>query len=128
MSTKTPILTDKAPKPLPGIYSQAIVAGGVVYCSGAVAMDPETGKIVDGDVKAHTHQCIKNLTHILEAAGSDINKVVKVNVFLSDMDDFAGMNSVYTQYWGDVKPCRTCVAVKTLPLNTDVEIECIATL
>ncbi|EYE95820.1 putative L-PSP endoribonuclease family protein Brt1 [Aspergillus ruber CBS 135680] len=128
MSTKTPILTDKAPKPLPGIYSQAIVAGGVVYCSGAVAMDPETGKIVDGDVKAHTHQCIKNLTHILEAAGSNINNVVKVNVFLSDMDDFAGMNSVYTQYWGDVKPCRTCVAVKTLPLNTDVEIECIATL
>jgi len=54
MSTKTPILTDKAPKPLPGIYSQAIVAGGVVYCSGAVAMDPETGKIIDGDVKAHT--------------------------------------------------------------------------
>ncbi|ODM19963.1 hypothetical protein SI65_04949 [Aspergillus cristatus] len=128
MSTKTPILTDKAPKPLPGIYSQAIVAGGVVYCSGAVAMDPETGKIVDGDVKAHTHQCIKNLTHILEASGSDINKVVKVNVFLSDMDNFADMNSVYTQYWGDVKPCRTCVAVKTLPLNTDVEIECIATL
>ncbi|BCR90926.1 putative L-PSP endoribonuclease family protein Brt1 [Aspergillus chevalieri] len=128
MSTKTPILTDKAPKPLPGIYSQAIVAGGVVYCSGAVAMDPETGKIIDGDVKAHTHQCIKNLTHILEASGSDINKVVKVNVFLSDMDNFADMNSVYTQYWGDVKPCRTCVAVKTLPLNTDVEIECIATL
>ncbi|KNG88712.1 L-PSP endoribonuclease family protein Brt1 [Aspergillus bombycis] len=126
MATKTPILTDKAPKPLPGIYSQAIVSNGVVYCSGAVAMDPETGKIVDGDIKAHTHQCIKNLSHVLEAAGSDITKVLKVNVFLSDMDNFAEMNSVYMQYWGDVKPCRTCVAVKTLPLNTDVEIECIA--
>ncbi|EAW14724.1 putative L-PSP endoribonuclease family protein Brt1 [Aspergillus clavatus NRRL 1] len=128
MTTKTPVLTEKAPKPLPGIYSQAIIANGVVYCSGAVAMDPETGKLVEGDVKAHTHQCIKNLTHVLEAAGTTIDKVVKVNVFLADMDDFAEMNSVYTQYWGDVKPCRTCVAVKTLPLNTDVEIECIAVL
>ncbi|PKY03927.1 putative L-PSP endoribonuclease family protein Brt1 [Aspergillus campestris IBT 28561] len=126
MSSKTAILTDKAPKPLPGIYSQAIVNNGTIYCSGAVAMDPETGKIVDGDVKVHTHQCIKNLSHVLEAAGSDITKVLKVNVFLSNMDDFAEMNSVYMQYWGDVKPCRTCVAVKTLPLDTDVEIECIA--
>ncbi|KAJ5955294.1 hypothetical protein N7501_009573 [Penicillium viridicatum] len=107
MSSKTAILTDKAPKPLPGIYSQAIVANGVVYCSGAVPMDPATGKLIDGAVKAHTHQCIKNLTHVLEEASTDINKVVKVNVFLSNMDDFADMNSVYMQYWGDVKPCRT---------------------
>ena len=88
-------------------------------------MDAATGKLIDGDVKAHTvraasfpsnrvnanamiqHQCIKNLTHILEEAGTDITKVVKVNVFLSNMDDFAEMNSVYMQYWGDVKPCRT---------------------
>ncbi|RDK37954.1 YjgF-like protein [Aspergillus phoenicis ATCC 13157] len=126
MATITPISTDKAPKALPGIYSQAIVSNGVVYCSGAVAMDAETGKIIDGDIKAHTHQCIKNLGNVLEAAGSDLTKVLKVNVFLSNMDDFADMNSVYMQYWGDVKPCRTCVAVKTLPLNTDVEIECIA--
>ncbi|KAL7652135.1 hypothetical protein ACMYSQ_009448 [Aspergillus niger] len=126
MATKTPISTDKAPKALPGIYSQAIVSNGVVYCSGAVAMDAETGKIIDGDIKAHTHQCIKNLGNVLEAAGSDLTKVLKVNVFLSNMDDFADMNSVYMQYWGDVKPCRTCVAVKTLPLNPDVEIECIA--
>ncbi|GKZ80701.1 hypothetical protein AnigIFM56816_004927 [Aspergillus niger] len=126
MATKTPISTDKAPKALPGIYSQAVVSNGVVYCSGAVAMDAETGKIIDGDIKAHTHQCIKNLGNVLEAAGSDLTKVLKVNVFLSNMDDFADMNSVYMQYWGDVKPCRTCVAVKTLPLNTDVEIECIA--
>ncbi|KAJ6011658.1 hypothetical protein N7451_003070 [Penicillium sp. IBT 35674x] len=128
MTTKIPVLTDRAPKPLPGIYSQAIIANGVVYCSGAVPMDATTGQLIDGDVKAHTHQCIKNLTQVLEEAGSDITKVVKVNVFLSNMDDFAEMNSVYTQYWGDVKPCRTCVAVKTLPLNTDVEIECIAVL
>lgn len=92
---------------------------------------------------ARQHQCIKNLTNILEAAGTNIDKVVKVNVFLSNMDDFADMNSVYMQYWGEIKPVRTyvlsfavlagadwfrCVAVKTLPLNTDVEIECTATL
>ncbi|KFZ23031.1 hypothetical protein V502_02494 [Pseudogymnoascus sp. VKM F-4520 (FW-2644)] len=126
--SKTPVLTTKAPKPLPGIYSQAIVANGVVYCSGSVPMDPETMEIIDGDIQAHTHQCIKNLTAVLEAAGSSVNHVVKVNVFLADMDDFAKMNEIYLQYWGDVKPCRTCVAVKTLPLNTDVEIECVAIL
>ncbi|EKG12746.1 YjgF-like protein, partial [Macrophomina phaseolina MS6] len=128
MPNKVATLTDKAPKPLPGIYSQAIVANGMVFCSGAVPMDAETGKLIDGDVKAHTHQCIKNLTAILEASGTTIDHVVKVNVFLSNMDDFAAMNEVYMTYWGDVKPCRTCVAVKTLPLNTDVEIECVAVL
>ncbi|KAL1972233.1 hypothetical protein VTN31DRAFT_7452 [Thermomyces dupontii] len=128
MSNKTAVFTDKAPKPLPGIYSQAIVSNGVVYCSGAVPMDPATGKLIEGDIKAHTHQCIKNLSHILEEAGSSLDKVVKVNVFLDNMDNFADMNSVYMQYWGEIKPARTCVAVKTLPLNTDVEIECIATL
>ncbi|KAH0027985.1 putative L-PSP endoribonuclease family protein, partial [Aureobasidium melanogenum] len=122
MSSKTAVLTSKAPKPLPGIYSQAIVANGFVYCSGAIAMDT-TGKIIDGDIQAHTHQCIKNLTAVLEEAGTTIEKVIKVNVFLSDMDDFAKMNEVYKTYWGDVKPSRTCVAVKTLPLGTDVEID-----
>ncbi|KAI1500173.1 endoribonuclease L-PSP [Biscogniauxia marginata] len=127
MAEKTPVITEKAPKALPGIYSQAIKANGFVFVSGAVPMDPVTMEIIKGDVQAHTHQCIKNLTAILEAAGSDITKVVKVNVFLANMDDFAAMNEIYSQYWGDVKPCRTCVAVKTLPLNVDVEIECTAT-
>lgn len=111
---------------LKGIYSQAIVANGTVYCSGSVAMDPATGQIIDGDVGAHTvshehyntqnvdqsltrpqHQCIKNLTNVLEAAGTTIENVVKVNVFLADMKDFAAMNEVYAQYWGEQKPCRT---------------------
>ncbi|CAD0087974.1 unnamed protein product [Aureobasidium vineae] len=122
MSSKTAILTNKAPKPLPGIYSQAIVANGFVYCSGAIAGDT-TGKIIDGDIQAHT-----NLTAVLEEAGTTIDKVIKVNVFLASMDDFAKMNEVYKTYWGDVKPSRTCVAVKTLPLGTDVEIECVAVL
>ncbi|OAA70695.1 L-PSP endoribonuclease family protein Brt1 [Cordyceps fumosorosea ARSEF 2679] len=127
-SVKEAVLTDKAPKPLPGIYSQAIKANGMVFVSGAVPMDPETMQLIPGDIQAHTHQCIKNLKAILEAAGTTIEKVVKVNVFLASMDDFAKMNEVYMTYWGDVKPCRTCVAVKTLPLNTDVEIECTAVL
>ncbi|KAI1848590.1 hypothetical protein JX265_011556 [Neoarthrinium moseri] len=127
MAEKTAVVTDKAPKALPGIYSQAIKANGFVFVSGAVPMDPVTMEIIEGDIQAHTHQCIRNLTAILEAAGSDITKVVKVNVFLSDMDNFAAMNEIYSTYWGETKPCRTCVAVKTLPLNVDVEIECTAT-
>ncbi|KAI0890961.1 L-PSP endoribonuclease family protein Brt1 [Annulohypoxylon nitens] len=107
MAEKTAVLTEKAPKPLTGIYSQAIKANGFVFVSGAVPMDAETMKIVDGDIKVHTHQCIKNLSAILEASGSDLNKVVKVNVFIANMDDFAAMNEVYSQYWGEVKPCRT---------------------
>jgi len=91
-------------------------------------MDADSGKLIDGDIQAHTHQCIKNLSAILEASGSSINDVVKVNVFLSDMANFAKMNEIYSQYWGDIKPCRTCVAVKQLPLDTDVEIECTAVL
>ncbi|KAL5083769.1 hypothetical protein Trisim1_000896 [Trichoderma cf. simile WF8] len=128
MSGKEPVLTSNAPKPLPGIYSQAIKANGMVFVSGAVPMDPVTMELIPGDIQAHTHQCIKNLSAILEAAGTSLEKVVKVNVFLADMGDFAKMNEVYSTYWGDVKPCRTCVAVKTLPLNTDVEIECTAVL
>ncbi|CEL11459.1 Putative Endoribonuclease L-PSP [Aspergillus calidoustus] len=128
MSSKSPVLTSKAPKPLPGIYSQAIKAGDFVFVSGAVPMDPVTMEIIKGDIQDHTHQCIKNLGAILEEAGSSLDKVVKVNVFLSNMNDFAKMNEVYKMYWGDIKPCRTCVAVKTLPLNVDVEIECTALL
>ncbi|KIY45438.1 YjgF-like protein [Fistulina hepatica ATCC 64428] len=125
---KTAVLSANAPAPMAGIYSQAIKAGGMVYCSGQVAMDPKTGKLVEGDVQARTRQCINNLAAVLEAAGTNINNVVKVNVFLADIGDFAKVNEVYSEYWGDIKPCRTCVAVKTLPLNTDVEIECIASM
>ncbi|KAK4502779.1 hypothetical protein PRZ48_006205 [Zasmidium cellare] len=128
MAPKQVVLTEKAPKPLAGIYSQAIVANGFVYCSGQVPMDPATSKLVEGTVGDRTHQCIKNLTHVLEGAGTTIDNVVKVNVFIADMKDFSAMNEVYTQYWGENKPSRTCVAVKQLPLGTDVEIECVAVL
>ncbi|KAL2392410.1 hypothetical protein ABEF95_004768 [Exophiala dermatitidis] len=122
---KKAVSTDKAPKSLPNILNQAVVANGLVFCSGQLPVDPTTKKLVEGDIQARTHQCIRNLGAVLEAAGSDLDKVVEVNVFLSDMKDFAKMNEVYAQYWGDVKPARTCVAVKTLPSNTDVEIKCV---
>ncbi|KAH7309657.1 Endoribonuclease L-PSP/chorismate mutase-like protein [Stachybotrys elegans] len=128
MATRTAVVTDKAPAPIPGVLSQAIKANGMVFVSGAIAMDPATNQLIEGDVVAHTHQCIKNLGAVLEAAGSSLEKVVKVNVFLADMGDFAKMNEVYSTYWGEPKPCRTCVAVKQLPLGTDVEIECTALL
>ncbi|KAJ4142764.1 hypothetical protein NW754_010204 [Fusarium falciforme] len=105
--------------------NQAIIANGFVFTSGALAMDPQTGKIIDGDIEAHTHQIIRNLGAILEEAGSSINDVVEVNIFLSDLKYYAKMNEVYQNYWGEIKPARTCVAVKTLPLNADIEIKCV---
>jgi len=128
MTSKRAITTTNAPKALPGIYSQAIVAHNFVYCSGCVPMDPQTMALIDGDIQAHTHQCIKNLGAVLDAAGSSREHVVEVNVFLANMADFAKMNEAYTKYWGEVKPARTCVAVKTLPVNTDVEIKWVAVL
>ncbi|KAK5072885.1 hypothetical protein LTR51_005526 [Lithohypha guttulata] len=125
--SKQAVFSSKAPKPLP-VYSQAIIANGFVYCSGQVPMDPASMKLINGDIQAHTEQCIKNLSVVLEEAGSSLDKAVEVNVFLADMNDFAKMNEVYERFWGDIKPARTCVAVKTLPLNTDVEIKCVAVL
>ncbi|KAF4992527.1 hypothetical protein FDECE_13684 [Fusarium decemcellulare] len=122
--SKVPVYTDKAPKPRP-VYNQAIVANGFVFCSGQLPKDIN-GKLVEGTVQDRTHQSIKNLSAVLEAAGSSLDKVVEVNVFLSDISDFHAMNEVYLQYFGDVKPSRTCVAVKTLPDFTDVEIKCVA--
>ncbi|KAI7000045.1 hypothetical protein KC367_g5626 [Hortaea werneckii] len=127
MPSKQVICTEKAPQ-LPGIYNQAIVANGTVYCSGTIGIDPNTGKLIEGDVQARTHRIIQSLSCVLEAAGSSLEHAVKVNVFLADMADFTEMNEVYTQYWGDEKPCRTCIAAKQLPFGTDVEIECIATM
>ncbi|KAH8679859.1 Endoribonuclease L-PSP/chorismate mutase-like protein [Tricladium varicosporioides] len=128
MVQKEVVLTDKAPVPLP-FYSQAIKCQGMVYCSGAVGMDPATNKLVEGSIGDRTHQCLKNLSAVLEAAGSSIDNVVKVNVFITNMENFAAMNKVYESYFTKgAKPVRTCVAVFQLPLGTDVEIECVAHL
>ncbi|ODV88501.1 hypothetical protein CANCADRAFT_123813 [Tortispora caseinolytica NRRL Y-17796] len=127
MSPRSAILTDKAPAPIP-VLSQAIVHGNTVYCSGQTGADPVTREIVGGTVADRARQCLKNLSAVLEAAGSDMDHVLKVNVYLDDIDNFAQVNEVYGEFFGEPKPARTCVAVKNLPLRTDVEIELTAAL
>ncbi|ROW18018.1 hypothetical protein VPNG_00378 [Cytospora leucostoma] len=95
-----------------------------IYCSGQIPCDAQ-GNLIDGTIQQKTAACINNIKAVLTAAGSDIPKVVKVNIFLADMGDFANMNEEYAK-WFTHKPARSCVAVKTLPKNVDVEIECIA--
>lgn len=109
-------------------YSPGIVTGNLVFVSGQVPMDPATKKIVEGPFEDHVRQCIRNVETILKAAGTDLAHAVKVVVFLQDMDNFARLNAVYKEYWGDVLPARSCVQVARLPLDVQVEIEAIAVL
>lgn len=109
-----------------GPYSQAIVANGFVFCSGQVALDPATGSVVGATVAEQTTQVFANLRAVLQAAGSDLSKVVKCTVFLRSMDDFAAMNAVYSASFGDHKPSRSTVAVVGLPRDVRVEIEATA--
>ena len=119
--------SDKAPKAL-GPYSQAIVAGGLVFASGQVPIDPATGNFVEGGIKEQTKQSLTNVSNVLAEAGIDISHVVKTTVFLSDMDNFAAMNEVYATFFSEPYPARSAVAVKTLPKGALVEIEVIAEL
>ena len=119
------INTEKAPKAI-GPYSQAIEAGGMVFVSGQLPIDPATGVFAEGGVKEQTRQSLTNAKHILEEAGTDLAHVVKTTVFLSDMDNFAAMTKVYAEFFSTPFPARSAVAVKTLPKNALVEVECIA--
>ena len=123
----TPVHTDKAPAAI-GPYSQAIVHGDIVYCSGQVALLPGTGELFQGDVQGETRQVLANLAAVLEAAGSGLDKCLKVQVFLKDMDDFAAVNAVYAEAFGDHKPARACVQVARLPKDVRVEIDAVAAL
>lgn len=109
-----------------GPYSQGIEANGFVYLSGQLPIDPATGNFPEGGVKEQTRQSLTNMKAILEAAGTDMAHVVKTNVFLADMGDFAAMNEVYSEFFAAPYPARSAVAVKTLPKNALVEIECVA--
>lgn len=111
-----------------GPYSQAIVANGFVFCSGQIALDPATGELVRGTVQDETRRALANLRAVLEAAGSGLDRVVKCTVFLVDMGDFAAMNEVYGQVFGDTRPARSTVAVVGLPKGVRVEIEAIGTV
>jgi len=120
------IRTEKAPLPL-GPYSQAVSINGTVYISAQVPIDPKTGNLVNGGIMEQTHQVLKNVSNILEAAGMSLSDVVKVNVFLKDMDNFGKMNEVYKEYFEEGKyPARAIISVKELPLGAELGIECIA--
>ncbi len=122
---KTQIATTKAPAAI-GPYSQAIEANGIVFVSGQLPIDPATGKFAQGGVKELTRQSLTNMQNILAEVGLTMENVVKTTVFLADMADFADMNGVYAEFFPRTCPARSAVAVKTLPKNALVEIECIA--
>ena len=117
--------TDNAPKAI-GPYSQAVKAGNMLFVSGQVPFVPETMEIVEGDVKAQTAQSLKNVQAILAEAGLDFSNVVKSTVFIKDMNEFAQINEVYAEFFGENKPARACVEVARLPKDVKVEIEVIA--
>ena len=123
------IMTDKAPKAV-GPYSQAVRAGDMLFCSGQIPIDPKTNELnlFDGDAAKQTTLVMNNLMAVLAAEHLTFGNVIKTSIFLSDMENFATVNEVYAKYFGDYKPARACVAVKTLPKGVDVEIEAIAYL
>ncbi len=120
------VKTDRAPAAV-GPYSQGVIAGGsLVFTAGQIPLDPVTGEMVTGDIRSQTHQALKNVQAVLEAAGSSLDQVVKATVFLQNMDDFAAMNEVYSGYFGDSPPARSAVEVAGLPKGALVEIEVVA--
>ena len=126
MTARTPVSTDLAPAAI-GPYHQAIVAGGVAYCSGQVALSPTTGELVGANVTEQAEQVIENMRAVLDAAGSSFGQVLRCTVFLLDMADFQAVNAVYARAFEGVEPpSRACVAVAALPKGALVEIDCIA--
>lgn len=122
---RTIVSTDKAPAAV-GPYSQGVVVGDLVFTAGQIALDPQTGDLVGEDVSAQTRRVIENLAAVLSAAGSSLDKVVKTTVFLTSMDNFAAMNSVYAEFFASNPPARSTVQVGALPKGSLVEIEAIA--
>ena len=119
------VATEKAPKAI-GPYSQGVIANGFLYTAGQIALDPATGQVVAGDVIMQTERVMKNLEAILAAAGTSLSRVVKTTVFLTDMGDFPQMNEVYARHFGEHRPARSTVAVRTLPKDVAVEIDVVA--
>ena len=123
--TKNIISTDKAPAAI-GPYSQAIEVNGLIYTSGVIPINPATGELVTGDIKAQADQAIGNLAALLKEAGSDTDNVIKTTVFIKDMNDFAAVNEVYASYFTKDFPARSCVEVARLPKDVLIAIEAIA--
>ncbi|MEO8634910.1 MAG: RidA family protein [Gemmatimonadales bacterium] len=120
------VVSDDAPKAI-GPYSQATMAGGMIFTAGQIALNPATMEVVGGGIREQSERVFKNLEAVLTAAGSNFSKVVKTTVYLVDMADFAAMNEVYARFFGDHKPARSTVAVAGLPRGVRVEIDVIAT-
>lgn len=125
MTNKEVINTENAPEAI-GPYSQAIKYNGIVYCSGQIPLDPVSTEIVGMNAREQTRQVMKNLGEVLKVAGSGFSNVLKCSIFLADMDDFAQVNEIYSDFFDSAPPARETVAVKTLPKNVLVEISCIA--
>ena len=123
---KAIVQSSDAPEAL-GPYSQAVTAQGMVYCSGQIAIDPASGQLIAGGVEDQTHQIMKNLKAVLKEAGSSLDEAIKCTVYLKDMANFAPFNAVYGEYFSaSSAPARATVEVSALPLDVDVEIDCIA--
>lgn len=118
------IVSEKAPKAV-GPYSQAVRTGNLIYCSGQIPLDPETGKIVGSNIEEQAQRVIDNIKLLLGGAGLGLNNIVKTTVFLTDLGNFQGMNKIYSAAFGDHKPARSTIGVKQLPMDALVEIECI---
>ena len=125
MTERRIVRTEGAPGAI-GPYSQAVVAGGFVYASGQIPLDPATGQFVEGGVGEQTRQVLKNLSKVLEAAGSSLGRVVKTTVFLADMNDFAAMNEAYAEFFAEEPPARSTVQAARLPRDARVEIDVVA--
>ena len=119
------IATEHAPQAI-GPYSQAVVAGGFVFASGQIPIDPATGQFVEGGIVEQTEQVLRNVSNLLEAAGTSLARVVKTTVFLADMNDFAAMNEAYARFFGAEPPARSTVQAARLPRDARVEIEVVA--
>lgn len=122
---KTIVSTNAAPAAV-GPYSQGVVANGFVFCSGQIPLDPESGELVEGTIAEQTNRCMESLKAVLEEAGSGLERLVKVTVYLADIDDYADFNAAYEPFVGDAPPARAAFAVKDLPKGARIEIECIA--
>ena len=129
MNEKTAVRTEKAPAPFQGApYSQAIKTEGLVFVSGQVSLRPDHGEIVGSTIQEQTEQIMKNLGAILEEAGSGLHRLVKTTVFLTNLDDFQGMNEVYARHVGETPPARATIEVGRLPAGALVEIDAVATV
>ena len=121
------VKTPSAPVPV-GPYSQAIVCDGLVFCSGQIGIDPRTGKLSPDGTEQEAKQCLDNIRSVLEAAGSSMKKVVKVTIFMTDLDHFKDVNAIYGERFSEPFPARTTVGVSRLPLGASIEIEVVASL